>query len=159
MGATSGIGRELAQLYIAAGHKVGVTGRLTELVAQLGDLDLLIVSAGVGQLNPGLTWELEQQVIATNVLGFTQIVDFGFNYFKSRGSGHLAAITSIAAIRGDRGEPAYNASKAYQANYLEGIRKKAVKEKIKLTVTDLQPGFVDTAMAQGEGPVLGTVGQ
>lgn len=182
VGASSGIGRELAKRYIAANHKVGVTGRraalleelqalnpenvrlkafdvsandavgaLTELIAELGGLDLLILSAGVGALNPQLVWPLAQPTIATNVTGFTRVVDFGFTFFKNQGSGHLAAITSIAANRGDRGAPAYNASKAYQASYLEGLRKKAVKERLNLTITDLQPGFVATAMAQGDG--------
>lgn len=35
IGATSGIGRELAKLYAAAGHKVGVTGRREELLDSL----------------------------------------------------------------------------------------------------------------------------
>ena len=37
------------------------------------------------------------------------------------------------------------------ANYLEGLRSKAVKSGTDITVTDIQPGFVDTAMAKGEG--------
>lgn len=37
------------------------------------------------------------------------------------------------------------------SNYLEGLRKKAFKEKLPLTVTDIKPGFVDTDMAKGEG--------
>ena len=47
--------------------------------------------------------------------------------------------------------PAYNASKAYQINYLEGLRQKATKTKKPIYVTDIRPGFVDTDMAKGEG--------
>ena len=47
--------------------------------------------------------------------------------------------------------PAYNASKAYQINYLEGLRQKATKIKNPIYVTDIRPGFVDTDMAKGEG--------
>ncbi|HLA50420.1 MAG TPA: oxidoreductase, partial [Thermodesulfovibrionia bacterium] len=47
--------------------------------------------------------------------------------------------------------PAYNASKAFMSNYLEGLRQKTIKLKIPIVVTDIQPGFVNTAMAKGEG--------
>lgn len=47
--------------------------------------------------------------------------------------------------------PAYNASKAYQINYLEGFRQKANKWNGQIIITDIRPGFVDTAMAKGDG--------
>ena len=68
-----------------------------------------------------------------------------------RESGHIVGISSVAAIRGSGNEPAYNASKAFQSNYLQGLRQKFHKLKLPVAVTDVQPGFVDTAMAQGEG--------
>lgn len=34
--------------------------------------------------------------------------------------------------------------------YLEGLRLKALKLHLPITITDIQPGLVDTAMAQGE---------
>ena len=37
------------------------------------------------------------------------------------------------------------------SNYLEGLRQKASKSGIAITVTEIQPGFIDTAMAKGEG--------
>ena len=47
--------------------------------------------------------------------------------------------------------PAYSATKAYQINYIEALRKKAYKSGIQIIVTDIRPGLVDTAMAKGEG--------
>ena len=47
--------------------------------------------------------------------------------------------------------PAYNASKAYQINYLEGLRQKVAKTKNPIYITDIRPGFVNTDMAKGEG--------
>lgn len=61
------------------------------------------------------------------------------------------ALTSVAGLRGNKAAPAYNASKSYQINYLEGLRQKAVKLKMDIVVTEIRPGFVDTAMAQGPG--------
>ena len=61
------------------------------------------------------------------------------------------AISSVGGLRGSRIAPSYNASKAFQINYLEGLRQKATKLKTDIFVTDIRPGFVDTAMAKGEG--------
>jgi short-subunit dehydrogenase len=71
--------------------------------------------------------------------------------FIKQGSGHLVGISSIASIRGGRAAPSYNASKAYESNYLEGLRQKVKNMALPITVTEIIPGFVDTAMAKGEG--------
>ena len=57
----------------------------------------------------------------------------------------------MGGLRGSSNAPAYNATKAFQINYLEGLRQKATKLKIPIFVNDIRPGFVDTAMAKGEG--------
>ncbi len=124
---------------------------LESLATKLGGLDLVVISSGIGELNPVLDFKLEQPTISLNVKGFTEITNWAFNHFKAQGTGHITAITSIAGLRGGRHAPAYNASKAYQINYLEGLRQKAVSEKLEIRITDVRPGFVDTAMAKGEG--------
>jgi len=182
IGATSGIGNELAKILVYKGYKVGITGRrkaeldklkksdlsnyeissfdcttennsekLSELTDRIGGLDLLILSSGTGDLNEKLDFEIEDKTNKLNVCAFTEIVDWAFNYFEEQKKGHLVAISSIAGIRGSRIAPAYNASKAYQINYLEGLRQKAAKSKNTIYVTDIRPGFVDTDMAKGEG--------
>jgi short-subunit dehydrogenase len=125
--------------------------QLNDLANELGGLNLLIFCSGIGDMNPTLDFGIEKKSIDVNVAGFTQIADWAFTYFEQQGSGHLVAISSIAGIRGIDHAPAYNASKAYQINYLEGLRKKAAKKKIAVAVTDIRPGFVNTAMAKGEG--------
>lgn len=183
LGASSGIGAELARLLVAYGYYVAITGRrevllknisasnpekiidssfdvrdtkdleskLEDLKNKLGGCDLFIISAGTGDINEDLNFETEKVIIDTNVSGFTCAADWAFRYFKQQGYGHLAGITSVAGMRGYRGAPAYNASKAYQISYLEGLRQKARKIKLPITVTDLRPGFVNTKMAKGEG--------
>ncbi len=182
VGATSGIGRELALILAGHNYKVGITGRreqlllnlqaskpedfvvsafdvsqiddvpqaLQKLTDELGGLDLLVLSSGTGQINPALDTAIEQQTNAVNVTGFTAVANWAFNFFAQQGSGHFAAITSVAAIRGSRQAPAYGASKAYQVNYLEGLRQKAANLNMPIYVTDIRPGFVDTPMAQAE---------
>ena len=124
---------------------------LSGLIRQLGGLDLLILSSGTGDLNEELDFEIEKKTILTNVIGFTEIIDWSYQYFQEQKYGHIVAISSIAGIKGGRNAPSYNATKAYQINYLEGIRQKAHKQKLSIYVTDIRPGFVDTDMAKGEG--------
>ncbi|MEL6812615.1 MAG: SDR family NAD(P)-dependent oxidoreductase [Bacteroidota bacterium] len=125
--------------------------KLNELVTQLGGLDLLVLSSGTGHINESLQYELEKETNLLNVNAFTEIVTWAFHYFEEQGHGHLVGISSLAGIRGQRGAPAYNASKAYQINYLEGLRQKAKHTRKPIYITDIRPGFVDTAMAKGEG--------
>jgi short-subunit dehydrogenase len=79
------------------------------------------------------------------------MVNWGVHFFEKQGHGHLANISSVASRRGGRHAPAYNASKAYQSNYFEGVRQRFYKLKLPIHTTDIRPGFVDTAMAQGSG--------
>lgn len=183
IGATSGIGKELAKLLVDSGCKVGITGRriklleelksenpksyfikafdiadtkvlvekLEELTTELGGLDLIIISSGTGDINENLDFEIEKRTIETNVIGFTCVADWAFNYFEKQKYGHLVGITSIGGLRGSRQAPSYNATKAYQMNYLEGLRQKATKLKQHIFITDVRPGLVDTEMAKGEG--------
>jgi short-subunit dehydrogenase len=61
-----------------------------------------------------------------------------------RGRGHLVGISSLAAYRGMPRAAVYSASKAFLANFLEGIR---VDTKAKgIRVTSIHPGFVKTEL-------------
>jgi len=123
---------------------------LNELTQRLGRIDLLILCSGVGERMNDLDFWKDKNILDTNVLGFTAIVNWAFNRFRQEGSGHLAAISSVAGLRGNRWAPSYSASKAYQINYLEGLRQRARKMKLSVCITDIRPGFVDTVMAQGD---------
>jgi short-subunit dehydrogenase len=180
IGASSGIGRELARLYALEGYMVAVTGRrepllkelkeefpgkviygsfdvrlldnprqLENLADQLGGMDICLICAGLGTVSKELNWEIEKETYETNVSAFTQIATWAFNYFTKQGHGQLANISSIASWRGNSHAPAYSASKAYQSVYFEGLQMKALHLNIPVLITDIQPGFVQTKMAQG----------
>ena len=123
---------------------------LTKLIEKMGGVELVVMSAGTGHLNAELDWGLENDAIKTNVTGFAAIANIAVKHFMERGSGHLVGISSIAALRGGRESPAYNASKAFESNYLEGLRQKVRKLGLPITITDIKPGFVKTAMAKGD---------
>lgn len=127
-----------------------VPQRLKQLTDELSGLDLLVLSSGTGKINEILDTAIEQEINALNVAGFTAVADWGFNFFQKQGFGQFVAITSIAGIRGSRQAPAYFASKSYQISYLESLRQKAKNTKLPIYITDIRPGFVDTAMAGGE---------
>lgn len=123
IGATSGIGRGLAEVYSQEDYLIGITGRrenlleevcardkdklfyqvcditdtqatissLETLTRKMGGMDILIICAGTGELNPELSYQLEEPTLLTNVIGFTNIADWGFRYFeqqKKRASGY-----------------------------------------------------------------------
>ena len=123
-----------------------------ELIHEMKTIDLIIHSSGIGYENPKLDWSKEKETILTNVLGATRIYDLAFQLFVKQGYGHLAAISSIASLRGNRESPAYFASKAFQVNYLESLYFKSKEiNGGKVFITDIRPGFVDTKMALGDG--------
>jgi len=187
IGATSGIGFELAKLYAQNGDRVGATGRRNELlqklkesfpgqvviecfdvtgnenifhleslIRELGGMDLLIYNSGYGDISEVLDWPMDRQTTQTNVIGFVEIVNYAFNYFANQEGGQIAATSSIASVRGNSRAPAYSASKAYMSTYMEGLHLKASRLKRKdpktnISVTDIQPGFINTKMAKGKG--------
>ena len=123
---------------------------LRELIADMNDVDLFVISSGTGFVNPKLEWGPESATIAVNVSGFTAMANVAAEHLQARGSGQLVGISSIAALRGSGGAPAYSASKAFMSNYLQGLRHKFAKLRLPISVTDVQPGFVDTAMAKAD---------
>lgn len=180
IGASSGIGRSLSKELSSEGYVVGITGRrltlleelkselpndiflqsldvtnesagdnLQDLIDEMGSVDLIVICAGTGSTDPELPWDKEKETIDTNVTGFTAMANTAYHYFTKRKRGHIVGISSIAAIRGGDA-PAYNASKAYVSNYLEGLRYKFAKSDLNIAVTDVKPGFVNTAMAKGD---------
>ena len=121
------------------------------LRAELKHIDLAIVCSGTGDINATLDYTVERPTIDTNITGWTFVIDMLYHIFEQQGHGHLVAITSAGGLRGEPMAPAYSASKAYQINYMEALRKKAYKSGNNIHVTDIRPGLVDTAMAKGEG--------
>lgn len=181
IGATSGMGRRMAEIYVQKGQRVGITGRRSELlqqiqqqspqnveyecfdvtkaenithleslVSKLGGLDVLVISAGGGDVSEELDWQLDKLTVDTNVNGFVEVANWAFNYFARQGHGQLATISSIAAVRGGSHAPSYNASKAFQSNYFEGLAIKARRMKKNIAITCIEPGFVATKMAKSD---------
>lgn len=175
VGASSGIGLEVARLFIQRGWTVGVAARrldllqtigaadveqidvtsadapekLMQLVDRLGGMDLFFYASGIGKQNRELTPDIELATVETNGLGFTRMIGCAYRYFAQQGRGHIAAISSIAGTKGLGPAPAYSATKAYQNVYLQALEQQANARQLDIRFTDIRPGFVDTALLAG----------
>ena len=175
VGASAGIGLEVARLFIQRGWTVGVAARrldllqtigaadveqidvtsadapekLMQLVDRLGGMDLFFYASGIGKQNRELTPDIELATVETNGLGFTRMIGCAYRYFAQQGRGHIAAITSIAGTKGLGPAPAYSATKAMQNVYLQALEQQANARKLDIRFTDIRPGFVDTALLSG----------
>lgn len=177
MGATSGMGQEVARILAGKGWKIGVAGRreeklkelqqlfpqnieyqvidiekenapeqLLSLIDKIGGMDLYFHGSGVGWHNEELDLSTELKTVSTNVLGFTRMVDSAWHYFRQKGEGHIAVISSIAGVKGLGPAPSYSATKSFDNTYIQALAQLSRSSGLKIRFTDIRPGFVDTPL-------------
>lgn len=170
VGASSGIGMEVARLLRDNGWTVGVAARridklsefdfnakidvndddseskLLDLIDRVGGMDLYFHCSGIGHQNRQLEEEIEVQTVKTNCLGFTRMVGAAYRYFSSHGGGHIAVISSIAGTKGLGPAPSYSASKSFQGIYIQALEQLSNRNHLNIHFTDIRPGFVATAL-------------
>ena len=176
MGATSGIGLEVARLFHQQGHIIAIAGRrmdnlqristelancpyaqidvtdtqaptrLQELIEGLGGMDIYLHVSGIGKQNRQLDTDVELATVETNALGFTRLVNHAWHYFRTQGSGHIVAVSSIAGTKGLGAAPSYSATKRYCNTYLEALAQLANMQGLNIHFTDIRPGFVNTEL-------------
>jgi short-subunit dehydrogenase len=149
------IKKENPESYIAQQHDITDLNASDELFKKLPSIfdkvDLIVHNSGIATPNYKLEWDKDAPTIYTNVVGATKVYQLAYNYFAVQGHGHLVGVTSVASLRGNRQVPAYHASKAYQASYLESLYMKSLRtKKAKINVTEIIPGFVDTDIIMGK---------
>ena len=180
VGASSGLGREIAKIYAECGWKVGVCARREErlkelcdifpqnmsyrqldvtdpqsdtdfekFVENMGGMDIFLYAAGCGWNNPSLQKDFDERTVDVNVVGFTRIVNAAFKWFgKNNPAGQLCAITSIAGTKGIGISATYSASKRYENTYLESLAQLARHDGLRIQITDIRPGFIDTDLLE-----------
>ncbi len=117
---------------------------LEQMIEKMGGVDVVIINSGVRHPNKQLLLKPELDTIAVNVQGFVAMATVAMNHFRSKNSGNLVGISSIAGLRGTSNAPSYNSSKAFVSIFLNGLWQKCLSTGI--TVTDIRPGFVETDM-------------
>ena len=122
---------------------------LERLVRELGGLDLFVYAAGVmPTVAPGeydTTKDLE--MLAINFGGCVAWCNQVARLMGSQRSGIVIGISSIAGVRGRKGNPMYGSSKAAMTHYLESLRNRLSERGVH--VCTILPGYVDTVMTQG----------
>lgn len=178
VGASSGIGKELAIGFLEKGWKVGLASRnvaslkdicdkypnqsayeqiditsedainnVEKLVDKLGGIDIYFHCSGIGSQNTTIDIKVEESICQTNVVGFTRMTDWAYNYFKKSGrKGQICVISSIAGTKGLGVSPAYSATKRYQNIYIECLEQLSHMQNVNISFTDIRPGFVKTAL-------------
>ena len=124
--------------------------QLHELITRLGGVELYIHVAGIGRQNRLLDADVENRTAETNVGGFTRMVGEAFRYMAEHGGGHIAVISSIAGTKGLGPAPAYSATKAFQATYIQSLEQLANSRKLPINFTDIRPGFAETELLSGD---------
>jgi short-subunit dehydrogenase len=130
---------------------------LSALIERMGDVELIIINSGVGSKEKHLDWVVEREMIDVNIRGFAAMSIVAMNHFVRRGGGHLVGVSSAAAHFSGGLTLTYNASKAFASNYLNGMRSRAARSKLPITVTTIEPGFVETPMVEGRPMWMATV--
>ena len=129
--------------------------RLLGLVEEMGGMDMYIHSSGIGYKNMALDGRIERETVITNALGFTQMVDAAFDWFKERSGGHIAFISSVAGTKGLGAAPSYSATKRYQWIYAQALAQLSSMERYNISFTDIRPGFVATGfLGSSKYPLL-----
>lgn len=131
IGASSGLGRRVAEIFASRGWRVGIAARRLELLqqiaaahpgmeveavdvcaddvaarldalsARLGGADVVFNAAGCGWLNPGLDIDNDLHTARVDVVGFTAVADWAFNHFRS--AGRPGHFAAITSVAGVKG--------------------------------------------------------
>jgi len=146
----SGIRADKYQIYSADVVDIAAMQRLAQdCMADQGVPDVVIANAGISiGVDTALAEDLAvmARVLATNVTGMAATFGPFIAAMRSRGSGTLVGIGSVAGIRGLPGHGAYCASKAAVISYCESLRGELRGSGVK--VVTLCPGYIATPLTQ-----------
>ena len=126
-----------------------------QIVGALGPIDILIASAGICRASTvdDLRISHLEEIVQVNFLGMVYAIEAVLPSMLERSSGHIVGISSMAGVRGIPFEPAYSASKAAVAAYLESLRCELRPRGI--TVTTVFPGYVQTPLLDEINGMMG----
>lgn len=174
-GASSGLGRGLAERYLAEGAIVGGCGieqatdfdcpagleyypadvrdraqikqLIADFVAKHGQLDLLIAFAGINHPKSAVPdWDRAHAVMQINLIGLMNALEPAIEQMLEQQSGQLVGIGSLSGLVGLPGMASYGASKAATIAMLESLDVDLRPKGI--AVTTVAPGFIDTPLTR-----------
>lgn len=119
---------------------------LAAAAERLGEIDLALIAHGLlgDQTMAEENFAAAGAVLHTNLISPISLATWLANYFRSRGQGTLAVISSVAGDRGRKSNYVYGASKAGLNAFLDGLRNRVDREGVH--VLTIKPGLVATSM-------------
>lgn len=145
-----GMARERCRVYradVAEVESIVAAGR--QCLQAQGVPDVVIANAGIGiGMDSAVRADLDvmARIYATNNVGLAATFHPFIDAMRSRGSGRLVGIASVAGIRGLPGSGAYCSSKAAVISYCESLRVELRGTGVR--VVTVAPGFVDTPLTR-----------
>jgi NADP-dependent 3-hydroxy acid dehydrogenase YdfG len=112
--------------------------------ARWGPTSRLVANAGGAQTTSADDFRAEQveAVLDLNLIGVANCIEAVLPGMLARRTGHLVAVSSLAASRGLPGSAAYSAAKAALTNMMESLRIDLRPYGVEVTI--IAPGFVRT---------------
>jgi len=169
-GGNRGIGRAIAEEFVAQGHRVAVTARsgegpegaltvradvtdsaaldaaFTEVEAQLGPVEVVVANAGITRdmLLMRMSEDDFDAVVDTNLGGAFRVVKRASKGMLKARFGRIVLISSVVGLYGSAGQANYSASKAGLVGFARSITRELGARGI--TANVVAPGFIETEM-------------
>lgn len=169
-GGNRGIGRAIAERFVAEGYKVAVTARsgegpertltvradvtdaaaldaaFTEVEATLGPVEIVVANAGITKdtLLLRMTEDDFDSVIATNLGGTFRVVKRASKGMLRARWGRVILISSVVGLYGSAGQINYAASKSALVGFARSLTRELGSRGI--TANVVAPGFIETDM-------------
>lgn len=128
--------------------ETAVANCVESIESDCGPIDLVVLSAGAWTITKSGEIDVEaiRRGVEVNYMGVVHVLAAIVPRMRARGRGHIAIVASIAGYRGLPRSIAYGPTKAALINLAESL--KAELEPHGITVSLVNPGFVDTPMTR-----------
>jgi 3-oxoacyl-[acyl-carrier protein] reductase len=169
-GGNRGIGRAIAERFVAEGYRVAVTARsgegpdgtltvradvtdaasvdaaFTEVEQQLGPVEIVVANAGITKdtLLLRMTEDDFDSVVATNLGGSFRVVKRASKGMLRARWGRVILISSVVGLYGSAGQVNYAASKSALVGFARSLTRELGGRGI--TANVVAPGFIETDM-------------
>jgi decaprenylphospho-beta-D-erythro-pentofuranosid-2-ulose 2-reductase len=120
-----------------------------EVIDVVGDLDLVIVAAGVlgDAERAAVDAELAREIVETNFTGVVSVTIPLVARLRAQGHGTLVLLSSVAGERVRKANYVYGSSKAGVDGYFQGLGDSLAGSGVHVVI--VRPGFVRTKMTAG----------
>lgn len=169
-GGNRGIGRAIAERFVAEGYRTAVTARsgegpegtltvradvtdaasldaaFTEVEATLGPVEIVVANAGITKdtLLLRMTEDDFDSVVATNLGGTFRVVKRASKGMLRAKWGRVILISSVVGLYGSAGQINYSASKSALVGFARSLTRELGGRNI--TANVVAPGFIETDM-------------